>query len=71
MDIRAIALPEVTVLTPRRHGDARGFFCQTWNAARMAAAGLDIAFVQDNEARSARRHPARPPLPGPPSPRQN
>jgi dTDP-4-dehydrorhamnose 3,5-epimerase len=54
MDIRATALPEVKVLIPRRHGDARGFFCETWSAARMAAAGLDIAFVQDNEGRSAR-----------------
>jgi dTDP-4-dehydrorhamnose 3,5-epimerase len=54
MDIRATALPEVKVLTPRRIGDARGFFCETWNAARMAASGLDLAFVQDNEGHSAR-----------------
>jgi dTDP-4-dehydrorhamnose 3,5-epimerase len=54
MDIRATALPEVKVLTPRRHGDARGFFCETWSAARMAEASLSIAFVQDNESLSAR-----------------
>ncbi len=28
MDIRATALPEVKVLTPRRIGDARGYFCE-------------------------------------------
>ena len=52
MDIRATALPEVKVLTPRRFGDARGYFCETWSAARMAGAGLDLGFVQDNESLS-------------------
>ena len=54
MDIRATAIPEVRILTPRRFGDARGFFSETWNAAAMAAAGLDLTFVQDNESLSAR-----------------
>jgi dTDP-4-dehydrorhamnose 3,5-epimerase len=54
MEIRPTALPEVRVLTPRRFGDPRGYFSETWSAARMAAAGLDIAFVQDNESLSAR-----------------
>ena len=54
MDIRATAIPEVKVLTPRRFGDHRGYFCETWSAPRMAAAGLDFAFVQDNESLSAR-----------------
>ena len=54
MDIRATAIPDVKVLTPRRFGDHRGYFCETWSAPRMAAAGLDFAFVQDNESLSAR-----------------
>ena len=54
MDIRATAIPEVKVLTPRRFGDHRGYFCETWSGARMAEAGLDLAFVQDNESLSAR-----------------
>lgn len=54
MDIRPTALPDVKILTPRRFGDARGFFTETWNAARMAEVGLDLAFVQDNESFSAR-----------------
>jgi len=53
MDIRATDLPDVKVLTPRRFGDARGYFSETWNAARMAAAGLSTQFVQDNESLSA------------------
>ncbi|HET9068012.1 MAG TPA: dTDP-4-dehydrorhamnose 3,5-epimerase [Amaricoccus sp.] len=54
MDIRATAIPEVRVLTPRRFSDDRGYLCETWSAPRLAAAGLDFAFVQDNESLSAR-----------------
>lgn len=53
MEIRQTALPGVLVLTPRRFGDARGWFSESWNSRRMADAGLDIAFVQDNESFSA------------------
>lgn len=50
MDVTPTKLPEVLILTPRRFGDARGFFSETWNAARMAEAGLDLDFVQDNHS---------------------
>ena len=49
-----LALPEVLLITPRRHGDARGWFSETWSRRSLAAAGLDIDFVQDNEAFNAR-----------------
>ena len=54
MEIRPTALPDVKILLPRRFGDARGYFCETWHRQRMAAAGLDFDFVQDNESLSAR-----------------
>ena len=47
------ALPGVIILTPARFGDARGFFSESWNARRMAEAGLDITFVQDNHSLSS------------------
>jgi len=53
MEIRETALPDVVCFTPRRFGDQRGFFSETWNSARMAEAGYDIAFVQDNHSFSA------------------
>lgn len=53
MQIEPTRLPEVLVLTPRRFGDARGWFSETWNAARMAEAGLDLPWVQDNHSFSA------------------
>ena len=48
MQIEKTALAGVVILTPRRFGDARGFFSESWNARAMAEAGLDFAFVQDN-----------------------
>lgn len=53
MEVRETPLSGVLILKPKRFGDARGFFCETWNAKRMAEAGLDVAFVQDNHSVSA------------------
>lgn len=55
MQFDPTALPGVMILTPARFGDARGWFSETWNAARMAEAGLDLAFVQDNHSFSAEK----------------
>ena len=53
LDVAETEIPEVKRLLPRRFADQRGFFVETWNAARMRAAGLDLAFVQDNHSYSA------------------
>ncbi len=54
MEISETELPDVKILTPRRFGDDRGFFCETWNGARLRDAGVTLDFVQDNESLSAR-----------------
>ncbi|WJW76723.1 dTDP-4-dehydrorhamnose 3,5-epimerase [Thiohalobacter sp. IOR34] len=54
MKITPTAIPEVLVIEPDVHGDARGFFLETWHARKYAAQGLDAAFVQDNHSRSRR-----------------
>jgi dTDP-4-dehydrorhamnose 3,5-epimerase len=53
MQVETTALDGVMILTPRRFGDARGWFTETWNADRMREAGRDLAFVQDNHSFSA------------------
>ncbi|MBW4981896.1 dTDP-4-dehydrorhamnose 3,5-epimerase [Mameliella sp. CS4] len=53
LDVQATALPGVLILTPRRFGDARGFFSESWNRKRMAEQGIDMDFVQDNHSLSA------------------
>lgn len=52
MEVEHTPLAGVLVLTPRRFGDERGFFCESWNRARMAEHGIDIDFVQDNHSMS-------------------
>ncbi|QPM90959.1 dTDP-4-dehydrorhamnose 3,5-epimerase [Pseudooceanicola algae] len=53
MDVTATRLPEVLLLTPKRFGDERGFFSESWNRRTMRDAGLDIDFVQDNHSLSS------------------
>jgi dTDP-4-dehydrorhamnose 3,5-epimerase len=48
------AIPDVLLVEPVVHGDHRGFFVETWHAARYAAAGVALPFVQDNHSRSVR-----------------
>ncbi len=52
MLVRETSLPDVFVFEPKRFGDGRGFFSETWNQRRMADAGFDLAFVQDNHSLS-------------------
>ena len=42
------------VVEPQVFGDDRGFFMETWHREKFAAAGIDVAFDQDNHSRSAR-----------------
>ena len=54
MQIEHTSLDGVVVLTPKKFGDDRGWFSETWNANRMAELGLNIHFVQDNHSMSAK-----------------
>ena len=42
------------VITPTIHGDARGYFVETYNQNDMKEAGLTMEFVQDNQSGSRR-----------------
>ncbi|WP_298976379.1 dTDP-4-dehydrorhamnose 3,5-epimerase [uncultured Roseobacter sp.] len=52
MQIEKTKLSGVFVLTPKRFGDARGFFSESWSKRQMAEQGLDIDWVQDNHSLS-------------------
>ncbi len=42
------------VITPAVHGDSRGYFMETYSQRDMEEAGIDIAFVQDNQSMSTK-----------------
>lgn len=52
MKVDALAIEDVKLLTPQKFGDARGFFSETWQQERYAAAGIPGPFIQDNHALS-------------------
>jgi len=52
-ETRRLAIPDLIEISPKRYGDHRGFFSETWSAAAFAELGIDIAFVQDNHSLSA------------------
>ena len=42
------------VIEPSVHGDARGYFMETYNQKDMHEVGLDMVFVQDNQSMSTK-----------------
>jgi dTDP-4-dehydrorhamnose 3,5-epimerase len=52
VQVESLAIPDVKILTPKRFGDARGFFSETYNKAAFAEHGLSLDFVQDNHSMS-------------------
>lgn len=55
MDVQALAIPEVKLVTPGIVRDDRGFFSETYSGKALQAAGIDSAFVQDNHSLSRKR----------------
>jgi dTDP-4-dehydrorhamnose 3,5-epimerase len=54
MEFESTEIPDVVLIRPDVFGDARGYFFESWEQRKFAAAGIDGAFVQDNQSRSAR-----------------
>ncbi len=52
MEIIDTPIAGVRLLRPAVHTDRRGAFFESYNKARLAEAGIDVDFVQDNHARS-------------------
>jgi dTDP-4-dehydrorhamnose 3,5-epimerase len=52
MEFERLSIPDLVLVKPKVFGDARGWFFESWEARKFAAAGLDAAFVQDNYSRS-------------------
>lgn len=53
MDVMDTKLAGCKIIIPRKFGDNRGYFTESWNATTMANVGINIDFVQDNHSFSA------------------
>ena len=54
MEILTTPLAGLKLIAPRAFADRRGFFLESWQAARYQAAGIAGPFIQDNLSRSVR-----------------
>jgi dTDP-4-dehydrorhamnose 3,5-epimerase len=52
LEIQALEIPDVKIISPKKHGDSRGFFSETYNKKAFDEAGLNFEFVQDNHSLS-------------------
>ena len=59
MRIESLAIADVKLLLPDKHGDRRGFFSEVYNRRALAAAGIAIDFVQDNHSLSTEKGTVR------------
>lgn len=50
--VETCGIEGLKVITPTVHGDARGYFVETYNYNDFKAAGIDVEFVQDNQSAS-------------------
>lgn len=53
MEVRPLGLDGVFEIIPRKFGDDRGFFSETFKVKALAEAGIDLNFIQDNHSYSA------------------
>ena len=55
MNFTRTAIPDVVIIEPKVHGDARGYFVETFRADKLEKfLGYKINFCQDNESKSLR-----------------
>lgn len=50
--VKTCEIEGLKIITPAVHGDARGYFMETYNYNDMKEAGIDAVFVQDNQSAS-------------------
>lgn len=58
MEVRELGFG-VKEITPRRFGDGRGFFAETWQRQRFIDIGINVDWLQENQSFSAEKHVLR------------
>src|SRR5947209_5626226 len=53
MEVLETKLEGPLLIAPRKHGDERGFFCETYRRSALAEVGITEEMVQDNHSRSS------------------
>jgi dTDP-4-dehydrorhamnose 3,5-epimerase len=56
MEIYSLGLPEVKIIKPKKFGDHRGYFSETFNCDNLSKNDVNIDFVQDNQSHSVEKN---------------
>lgn len=59
MKVEKTKLEGVVIIEPDVFGDQRGWFMETWTKQKLADAGIDVDFVQDNQSYTANKNTLR------------
>jgi dTDP-4-dehydrorhamnose 3,5-epimerase len=59
LDIRELEIPDVKLFVPKRFGDVRGCFCETWSERLFRENVANVIFVQDNQSLSVNKGTVR------------
>jgi dTDP-4-dehydrorhamnose 3,5-epimerase len=51
--VQTLQIPDVKIVTPKKFGDERGFFSETYSRQGLIEHAIDLTFVQDNQSLSA------------------
>lgn len=52
MEVVSLEIPDVKIVRPKKFGDSRGFFSETYNRRVFEDHGISLDFVQDNHSLS-------------------
>ena len=52
MKVSKTAIDGVFIIEPQVFEDARGYFFESWNKAKLKEQGIDYDFIQDNQSKS-------------------
>ena len=67
LEVRSLDIPDVKIISPKKHGDLRGFFSETYNKRDFAGAGIQSRLCSRQSLTvTTGRHSERPSLSGPP-----
>jgi len=59
LSVERFDIDGLLLMRPRRLGDSRGYFVETYNSREYQKAGVECLFVQDNQSLSSRRGTVR------------
>jgi dTDP-4-dehydrorhamnose 3,5-epimerase len=52
LTVESTRIADVKIVIPQRFSDDRGWFCETYNRDAFFASGIELEFIQDNQAMS-------------------